>query len=121
MATQAHPDAAVIERCVAVELLCHLAASAELGATEPVYYGTFRLLDAISRLCEALLAGGLEDPLLDEVSREIDRKKHLMMSDRDTYFAFLPEVSARLAAHLRSLVVGDPGLSTPEEAGSALR
>lgn len=117
MATEVHPNTAVIERRSAVELLCHLAASAELGVTEPVYYATFRLLDATSRVCEALLRGGLDDPVLDEVRREIEGKKGLMMSDRDTYFAFLPEVSIKLAAHLRALVAGEPGLPSAEEAG----
>lgn len=118
MATQAHPNSAVVDRRSAVELLCHLAASAELCATEPVYYATFRLMDATSRLCEALLSGGLEDPVLDEVRREIEVKKGLMMSDRDAYFAFLPQMSAKLAAHLRALVVGEPGLPSAGGTGS---
>ncbi|MGH7912686.1 MAG: DUF6092 family protein [Candidatus Dormibacteraceae bacterium] len=93
-------EVAELDRRTATELLCHLAASAELCAFEPVHYGTFRLLDAVSRLSVALRDGGLDDPWLEELRVEIDAKKTLMMSDRDAYFAFLPEVSSRLARHL---------------------
>lgn len=94
---------AVLDRQTALELLCHLAASAELCAFEPIHYGTFRLLDAVSRLSAALLEGGLDEPWLAELRAEIDRKKTWMMTDRDAYYAFLPEVPERLAGHLRSL------------------
>lgn len=94
---------ATLDQRTAVELLCHLAASAELCAFEPIHYGTFRLLDAVSRLSSALSEGGLDDPWLDELRREIDEKKVLMMHDREAYFAFLPEVSRRLAEHLRDV------------------
>jgi Family of unknown function (DUF6092) len=96
-------NAARLDQRTAVELLCHLAASAELCVSEPVHYGTFRLLDAASRLSAALLAGGLDDPWLRDLQRDIDEKKVLMMHDRDAYFAFLPQVSCRLAEHLREI------------------
>lgn len=99
----ADDNAARLDQRTAVELLCHLAASAELCVFEPIHYGTFRLLDATSRLSAALLAGGLDDPWLRELQRDIDEKKVLMMHDRDSYFAFLPQVSQRLAEHLREI------------------
>jgi hypothetical protein len=116
--------AAVLERRTAVELLCHLAASAELCAYEPIHYGTFRLLDAVSRLSGALLEGGLDDPWLADLRREIDAKKTWMMSDRGAYFAFLPDVSLRLAQHLRELAEAESttreaeGGDTPASVGS---
>jgi hypothetical protein len=88
------------------ELLAHLVTSAELCATEPGYYGTFRLIDAASRLVGALLAGGADDPWLAEVRREIEEKKVLMMSDREAYFAFLPEMSRKVGEHLREREFG---------------
>ena len=78
-------------------------ASAELCAFEPIHYGTFRLLDAVSRLSGALLDGGLDESWLAELRTEIDRKKVLMMSDREAYYEFLPEVPERLASQLRAL------------------
>lgn len=101
-------DRATLDRRTAYELLCHLAASAELCVVEPVHYGTFRLLDAVSRLSGALLDAGLEDAWLDDLRAEVDEKKTLMMSDLDAYYAFLPEVSLRLAEHLREIVVDAP-------------
>jgi hypothetical protein len=94
---------AALDRRTALELLCHLAASAELCAFEPIHYGTFRLLDAVSRLSGALLDGGLDESWLAELRTEIDRKKVLMMTDREAYYAFLPEVPERLASQLRAL------------------
>jgi hypothetical protein len=108
----ADPDLVTLDRTTAYELLCHLAASAELCAFEPIHYGTFRLLDATSRLSAALLDGGLDDPWLRELRRDIDEKKVLMMHDRDTYFAFLPQVSRRLAEHLRE--IAGPAADTAE-------
>lgn len=101
-------ERATLDRRTAYELLCHLAASAELCVVEPVHYGTFRLLDAVSRLAGALLDGGLEDPWLDQLRAEVDEKKTLMMSDLDAYYAYLPQVSLRLAEHLRDLVLEAP-------------
>lgn len=87
-------------------LLAHLVTSAEGCANEPGYYGTFRLLDASSRLLGALIEGGATDPWLAELRREIDEKKVLMMSDREKYYAFLPELSRRVAERLRERELG---------------
>ncbi len=101
-------DSASLDRRAAYELLCHLAASAELCMVEPVYYGTFRLIDAVSRLSGALLEAGMVDPWLEALRTEVDEKKTLMMSDLDAYYAFLPEVSVRLAEHLREVAADIP-------------
>lgn len=87
-------------------LLAHLVSSAELCAVEPGDYGVFRLLDASSRLVGALMEGGATDPWLADLKRDIDEKKVLMMTDRETYFAFLPELSRRVAEHLRMRELG---------------
>ena len=101
-------DSATLDRRTAYELLCHLAASAELCAVEPVHYGSFRLLDAVSRLATAFLEAGLEDPWLEALRADVDEKKTLMMSDADAYYDFLPQVSLRLAEHLRESVLDGP-------------
>jgi hypothetical protein len=90
-----------LERRAAYRLLAHLLASAEICAVEPGYYGTFRLLDAASRLAGTLLESGLDDPWLGRLREEIDEKKELLMSDREAYFAFLPEIARRMAERLR--------------------
>jgi hypothetical protein len=82
------------------ELLAHLVASADICASEPGYYGTFRLLDAASRLAGTVLDSGLDDPWLADLHEELDRNKMLMMSDRAAYYAYLPEASRRVAQRL---------------------
>lgn len=82
-------------------LLAHLVTSADICRYEPHFYGTFRLIDAASRLMEALLENGCEDPWLRQFRAEIERKKSWMMWDREAYFAFLPEAARELAAELK--------------------
>jgi Family of unknown function (DUF6092) len=102
-----------ISRARIYELLAHLVASADICAREPGYYGTFRLLDAAGRLAGAVLDGGLSDPWLTELHEEIDRNKLLMMSDRPAYYAYLPEVSGKVAQRLV-----ETGFASGDGAGS---
>ena len=48
----------VVSEDEAYELLAHLVASAELCIREPYYYGTFRLIDAASKLMGFMLQNG---------------------------------------------------------------
>jgi len=80
------------------ELLAYLTASAELCTTEPHYYGTFRLIEAASRLIGFMLIDSESGPdWLRDFKSEIDEKKLWMLRDRDAYFEFLRAASARLA------------------------
>lgn len=85
----------------AYELLAHLVASAELCLTEPYYYGTFRLIDAASRLMGYMLAHGGDGAWLADFKREVDEKKEWMMWDREGYFAFLREATGGVAGELK--------------------
>jgi uncharacterized protein DUF6092 len=89
-----------IPRARIYELLAHLVASADICASEPGYYGTFRLLDAAARLAGTALDSGLDDPWLAGLHEELDRNKLLMMSDRAAYYAYLPEASRVVAQRL---------------------
>jgi hypothetical protein len=89
-----------IPRARIYELLAHLVASADICASEPGYYGTFRLLDAAARLAGTVLDSGLDDPWLAELHAELDRNKMLMMSDRAAYYDYLPEASRNVAQRL---------------------
>jgi hypothetical protein len=83
------------------ELLAYLTASAELCTTEPHYYGTFRLIEAASRLIAFMLADSeAAANWLRDFKSEIDEKKLWMLRDRDAYFAFLREAAATLATHM---------------------
>jgi hypothetical protein len=91
---------AALSRAQIYELLAHLLASADTCTFEPGFYGTFRLIDAASRLAGAALDGGLDDPWLAELKAEIDKKKLWMMTDREAYFAYLGEAAASVAARM---------------------
>lgn len=90
----------------ALGLLAHLVTSADICRFEPHFYGTFRLIDAASRLIEALQESGCDDPWLNDFRAEIERKKTWMMWDREAYFAFLPEAAGELAAELKRREAG---------------
>jgi hypothetical protein len=95
-------DRMVLTEDEAYELLAHLVASAEICTFEPYYYGSFRLIDAASRLMGHVLARGdpERDGWLRDLKQEIDRKKVWMMWDREGYFQFLGEVARPLAERL---------------------
>jgi hypothetical protein len=92
----------VVSEDEAYELLAHLLASAEICTFEPTYYGPFRLLDAASRLMEAMLrhSTSSDTAWLEDFKREVDQKKHWMMWDRPGYFQFLNEVGGDIAEQL---------------------
>lgn len=96
----------VVAEAEALELLAHLVASAELLRVEPHYYGTFRLIDAASRLLGFMLERSSEADRawLDDLKQAIDANKGRMMWDREGYFQFLGEVPARLATELKRRV-----------------
>jgi len=84
------------------ELLAFLCCSAEISLHEPTYYGTFRLIDAASRLIGHMLDHDRADAaFLRRFKDEIDTKKTWMMWDREAYYAFLREAPAEIAAELR--------------------
>lgn len=91
---------ATVPRERAYELLAHLVASAEICQAEPHYYGSFRLLDAASKLAATMLACGLDDPWLAALRAELDRSKVLMMSDRPAFRSYLPQASRQVAQRL---------------------
>jgi hypothetical protein len=95
---------AILSEDEAFELIVYLASSAELTLLEPELYGSFRLIDAASRLLAPLTerAAPSRREFYEELKSEIDRRKVLLMSDRSAYAAFVRELPASLAAELRS-------------------
>lgn len=91
---------ATVPRERAYELLAHLVASAEICVGEPHYYGSFRLLDAASKLAAMMVGCGLDDPWLAGLQAELDRGKLLMMSDRPAFYSYLPQASRQVAERL---------------------
>ncbi len=84
------------------ELLAFLVTSAELLVGEPHLYGTFRLVDAASRMMAfALESGNLDDSFLSEFKQYVDENKVLSISDEKAYIRFLGEASRVLARELK--------------------
>lgn len=89
----------------ALQLIAFLTSAAEISIHEPTYYGTFRLIDAASRLITFMLE---HDPprsgeFLRELKTELDTKKVWMMWDREAYFEFLRATPAVVAAEVKRL------------------
>lgn len=88
-----------------MELIAYLTSSAELSLHEPDYYGSLRLLDAVSRLISAVLEHNPQrtGPFLESFKREVDEKKVWSMWDREAYFAFTRSTPAMVATELLRL------------------
>lgn len=96
-------DELIVSERDAFDLLVYLLSAAEITVFEPDLYGTFRLVDASSRLLEAMLKH-LPDKdrgFFEELKSEIDERKVLMMWDAEGYLAFLKEMPGRLAEELK--------------------
>ena len=95
------------------EILAFLFSSAHLLVNEPHLYGTFRLVDAASRLMGfALNSGQLDDAqFLSQLKDDVDEKKFLMMTDEKTYFELLERATRAMAKEMKRR-------ATAEEAGS---
>ncbi len=108
----------------ALEIITFLVSSAEICLHEPIYYGTFRLVDGASRMIGYLLEH--DPPRTAEFLRgfkdEIDANKTLMMWDRESYYAFLRGIPAKAAAELKRLraaggSAGAVGTASPPAGG----
>ena len=93
----------------AMQIIAYLTSAAEISIHEPTYYGTFRLIDAASRMIGFMLE---HDPprtgaFLRELKTELDTKKVWMMWDREAYFDFLRATPALVAAEAKRLADED--------------
>jgi len=93
----------VLSEDEAFELLTFLVTSARGCVDEPESYGTFRLIDAASRLLEFLLKSEeVEDrEFYSHLKEEIDEKKLWLTTDVEAYFNFLGEVTRRVTKQLK--------------------
>ncbi|MEW6081649.1 MAG: DUF6092 family protein [Bacillota bacterium] len=82
-------------------LLCFMASSARGLFGEPRVYGPFRLLDAMTRLIDALEELDLDDPYFHEVRDQIDRFKFKVMEDEAAFIEGIDALVKGLASRLR--------------------
>lgn len=79
-------------------LIAFLASAALECLNEPQTYGSFRLVDALSRLIEVLEREKTEiNGFLKDLKKLINEKKYLLMEDLEAYKSFLEEVSRKVA------------------------
>ena len=85
------------------EVLSFLVSSAHLCVTEPRLYGTFRLIDAASRLMGFALKGGQleDDQFLHELKEDADKRKFSLMTDEEAYFQFLEDATRKMAKEMK--------------------
>jgi hypothetical protein len=88
----------------AYELLTFLVTSARLCIDEPENYGSFRLIDAASRLLGMLLTneGALDREFYGQLQKEIDSQKLLILSDEEAYTDFLRHAAREVGRHLKA-------------------
>ncbi len=87
----------------ALDMLAFLASAAEISLHEPTYYGSFRLIDAASRLMGFLIASNpeLAESFMPAWKADIDTRKVWMMWDRPAFYDFLKESPAAVAAAIK--------------------
>lgn len=87
----------------AVELLAFLATSARGVLDEPELYGSFRLIDAASRLLGFILDSGKasDEAGLRKLKEQIDDHKLLMMTDEAAFRAFLDDMVREVTLELK--------------------
>jgi hypothetical protein len=97
------PDDLIVSEEDAFDLLVYLLSAAEITIFEPELYGTFRLVDAASRLLESMLENASSEnrAFYEELKAEIDQKKVWMMWDTEGYLEFLRTTPAQVAEKLK--------------------
>jgi hypothetical protein len=102
-------ESSVLTEEQALQMIAFLTSAAEISIHEPTYYGTFRLVDAASRLIAFMLENDppRSEAFLRELKTEIDTKKVWMMWDREAYFDFLRATPAVVAAEVKRLADED--------------
>ena len=101
--TEAPTSQMVLTEDQAFDLLAFLFSAAEICLVEPTYYGTFRLVDAASRLMGYMLEHNPErsGEFLRRFKEEVDTKKAWMMWDREAHYDFLRSAPAVVAAEVK--------------------
>jgi len=98
-----HGKKLVLSEEQALEIITFLVSSAEICLHEPIYYGTFRLVDAASRMMGLMLENNPEasGEFFQAYKADIDANKTSMMWDREAYYDFLRRIPAAAASELK--------------------
>ncbi len=90
------------------DMLTFLVTSAYGCVEEPRLYGTFRLIDAATKLIGFALDSEQlkEDQFLREFKADADKGKHLMSTDDEKYVRFLEDATRTLAREMKRRATG---------------
>ncbi len=104
-------ETTVLTERQALDLIAFMVSSAELCLREPIVYGTFRLVDGVSRLIDMMAEHALPETgeFLTALQTGIDEKKTLMMFDRPAYDDFLRALPGKVAAEIKRVEAGKAG------------
>jgi len=83
------------------EFITFLASSARGLLEEPQSYGPFRCLDAITRFIDLVKELGYSDPYLEELKREIEKGKYLVLFNEEDFRKFIVELNVKLARKIK--------------------
>ena len=88
-----------------LDMIAFMTSSAELCLREPIIYGSFRLVDGVSRLIALMTEHSLPESgaFLASLRAEIDERKVLMMFDRPAYDEFLRGLPGKVAAEIKRI------------------
>jgi len=94
----------IISENQATELLAFLVTSSRGVIEEPELYGSFRLMDAASRLLGFMLESRkqADEEFLQQLKDKIDSGKMLVMSDEEQYLAFTEDVVRSVTQWLKA-------------------
>lgn len=79
-----------------LELLIYLITSAQGLPGEPRIYGSIRLTEAASKLCQIILEKDPQNEGVRKLAERIDRDKGKALSREEDFFGMLEEVSGLL-------------------------
>jgi len=80
-----------------IKLISYMIVSAKGLVREPKLYGSFRLLDSISRLVDILRKYGLATDEMLKIKAEIDGRKVILMSSREEFKKLLYDLTLEVA------------------------
>jgi Family of unknown function (DUF6092) len=85
------------------EFVLFLLISARGCRDEPCIYGSFRLMDAISRLCDVYAKSDrLEpDPFLAQVKKQVDRDKYKSIQSEEEFIKSMDDLVAKFTDELK--------------------
>ncbi len=79
------------------DLYGYMASAAKELLNDPMIYGPFRMVDALSRIISLTEKNGKADSFSLDIQKYIEENKYTMMSDEEEFKCFLNELVMKIA------------------------